>query len=142
VSTLDATLSGEAVGDTAGGPRSGRRRRASRNWSGWLFALPALLMYAVFVLRPMTATIQYSFYDWNGITPATPVGVDNYVRVLTDPALLSSVWHAFFLIILPILGLIETPKRLPNSITEAVLEKNGGKAAQPVGAQAAAETQS
>jgi ubiquinol-cytochrome c reductase cytochrome b subunit len=33
-------------------------------------------------------------------------------------------YFAFFLIILPVLGLIETPKRLPNSITEAVLEKN------------------
>jgi ubiquinol-cytochrome c reductase cytochrome b subunit len=39
---------------------------------------------------------------------------------------------AFFLVILPVLGLIETPKRLPNSITEAVLAKkagNGGAAA-------------
>jgi ubiquinol-cytochrome c reductase cytochrome b subunit len=33
-------------------------------------------------------------------------------------------YFAFFLIVLPLLGLIETPKRLPNSITEAVLEKN------------------
>ena len=33
-------------------------------------------------------------------------------------------YFAFFLIILPVLGLVETPKRLPNSITEAVLEKN------------------
>ena len=33
-------------------------------------------------------------------------------------------YFAFFLVILPVLGLIETPKRLPNSITEAVLEKN------------------
>ena len=33
-------------------------------------------------------------------------------------------YFAFFLIVLPVLGLIETPKRLPNSITEAVLEKN------------------
>jgi ubiquinol-cytochrome c reductase cytochrome b subunit len=33
-------------------------------------------------------------------------------------------YFAFFLVVLPVLGLIETPKRLPNSITEAVLEKN------------------
>ena len=38
-------------------------------------------------------------------------------------------YYAFFLIVMPVLGLIETPKRLPNSITEAVLEKNKGKAA-------------
>jgi ubiquinol-cytochrome c reductase cytochrome b subunit len=33
-------------------------------------------------------------------------------------------YFGFFLVIMPVLGLIETPKRIPNSITEAVLEKN------------------
>ena len=56
-------------------------------------------MYAVFVLRPLAASIQYSFYDWDGITVATFVGLENYVQVFTDPQLLSSIWHAFFLII-------------------------------------------
>ena len=37
-------------------------------------------------------------------------------------------YFAFFIVIMPVLGLIETPKRLPNSITEAVLEKGAGKA--------------
>jgi ubiquinol-cytochrome c reductase cytochrome b subunit len=37
-------------------------------------------------------------------------------------------YFAFFIVIMPVLGLIETPRRLPNSITEAVLEKKkGGK---------------
>ncbi|WP_311032249.1 cytochrome b [Mesorhizobium koreense] len=55
-------------------------------------------------------------------------------------ALLGAVWYyVHFLIILPVLGLIETPKRMPNSITEAVLEKNGGSA-HPAGAAAAPQT--
>jgi ubiquinol-cytochrome c reductase cytochrome b subunit len=33
-------------------------------------------------------------------------------------------YFAFFIVIMPLLGLIETPGRLPNSITEAVLEKS------------------
>ncbi|MGO4833664.1 cytochrome bc complex cytochrome b subunit, partial [Rhizobiaceae sp. 2RAB30] len=32
-------------------------------------------------------------------------------------------YFAFFMVVMPLLGLIETPLRLPNSITEAVLEK-------------------
>jgi raffinose/stachyose/melibiose transport system permease protein len=107
VSTLDSPLAGEVVAD-AGGRRKTRGRPSRRNWSGWLFALPALVMYAVFVLRPTLATVQYSFYDWDGITAATPVGIDNYVRVLTEPELYSAIWHAFFLIIfftmLPVTG--------------------------------------
>ena len=33
-------------------------------------------------------------------------------------------YFAFFVVIMPALGLIETPRKLPNSITEAVLDKN------------------
>ena len=34
------------------------------------------------------------------------------------------IYFSFFLVVLPLLGLFETPRRMPNSITEAVLEKN------------------
>jgi ubiquinol-cytochrome c reductase cytochrome b subunit len=44
-------------------------------------------------------------------------------------------YFGFFLVIMPLLGLIETPKRIPNSITEAVLEKQNAKA-QPKTAHA------
>ena len=49
-------------------------------------------------------------------------------------------YFVFFLVIMPLLGLIETPRRPPNSITEAVLAKNKGSAvALPVGAAASPE---
>lgn len=83
--------------------RTSRKRRrkftSKRHWAGWLFALPALIMYLTFVIRPVFTSVQYSFYDWNGIGTATWVGMDNYIHVLSDPALLSTLWHAFFLII-------------------------------------------
>lgn len=97
------TRPGPAEADPVG--RAGRNGPAPRtrgrkkNWKGWLFAAPAALMYALFVLRPLAASIQYSFYDWDGITVATFVGLDNYVRVFTDPQLLSSIGNAFFLIL-------------------------------------------
>jgi ubiquinol-cytochrome c reductase cytochrome b subunit len=39
-------------------------------------------------------------------------------------------YFGFFLVIMPLLGLFETPRRIPNSITEAVLEKKNGKSAE------------
>jgi len=75
-------------------PPAGRRR-----WSGWLFALPAAVMYAVFVLRPVLTSVQYSLYDWDGVGPSTWVGIGNYRRVLTEPELLATLWHAFYFII-------------------------------------------
>ncbi|MCC7254175.1 cytochrome b N-terminal domain-containing protein, partial [Hyphomicrobium sp.] len=47
-------------------------------------------------------------------------------------------YFAHFLLVMPILGLIETPKPLPRSISESVLPSGGGTA--PQGAAAAPET--
>jgi len=65
---------------------------------GWLFVLPALLMYAVFVLYPFLLSIQYSFYRWNGIGPMTWVGLHNYETVLEVPNLLETISNAFRLV--------------------------------------------
>lgn len=77
---------------------SARGRRPRRNWAGWLFALPALAFYGVFNFRAVLQSVQYSFYDWNGIGPSTFVGLDNYVAIVTDPELLEPLVHALILI--------------------------------------------
>ncbi|MFI7065678.1 carbohydrate ABC transporter permease [Kribbella sp. NPDC050124] len=86
-------------------------RRRRRRWSALLWVAPAFGMYAVFVLFPMAQSVQYSFYDWDGIGPATPAGLDNWKAIFTRPELLQSLVHAFILVffytVLPVgLGLI------------------------------------
>ena len=66
---------------------------------GWLFVLPALLMYAAFVLVPLLLSIQYSFFRWDGIGPMTWVGLKNYQTVLEDPDLLGTIFNAFRLVV-------------------------------------------
>jgi raffinose/stachyose/melibiose transport system permease protein len=66
---------------------------------GWLFVLPALLMYAFFVLQPLVLTVQYSLYRWDGVGPATWVGLSNYATVLDDPDLLGTISNSFRLIV-------------------------------------------
>ena len=73
------------------------------------------------------------FLGWLGAKPAE--------GIYTFLAQLSSLYYfGFFIVILPLLGLIETPRRVPNSITEAVLEKSskraGASATQVAGAAA------
>lgn len=66
---------------------------------GWLFVLPALLMYAAFVLVPLLLTIAYSFYHWDGVGPATWVGLKNYLTVFQVPDLLGTIFNAFWLVL-------------------------------------------
>ncbi len=49
------------------------------------------------------------------------------------------LYFAHFLLILPIVGLIETPKKLPRSIAESVLSKVGGSTGVTAGATASPE---
>ena len=66
---------------------------------GWLFVMPALATYAIFVLLPLARTIQYSLYRWDGIGPSQWVGLRNYATVLTDPDLVGVILNAFKLIL-------------------------------------------
>jgi raffinose/stachyose/melibiose transport system permease protein len=66
---------------------------------GWLFVVPALLMYAAFVLLPVLLSIQYSFFRWDGIGPMTWVGLRNYTTVLEDPDLLGTIFNSLRLVV-------------------------------------------
>jgi raffinose/stachyose/melibiose transport system permease protein len=66
---------------------------------GWLFVLPALIMYALFVLQPLVLTIHYSFYKWNGVGPKTWVGLKNYVTIFQVPDLIGTISNAFWLVV-------------------------------------------
>ena len=76
-----------------------RRRVRRETLIGWLFIVPALLMYALFVLIPLLLSVQYSFFRWNGIGPMTWVGLKNYATVLGVPDLLETIFNAFRLVV-------------------------------------------
>jgi raffinose/stachyose/melibiose transport system permease protein len=84
--------------------RQARRYRLRRRLIPWLFVVPILAINLVVVLGPAVASIYYSFTDWRGIGTANFVGLDNYIRLLNDPAYQRAfvnnvVWMIFFLII-------------------------------------------
>lgn len=70
-----------------------RRPGARRAAVALLFLLPGLLLYGTFLLGPMLYSLRISLYDWNVFSPETSqwVGIDNYVRALTDPVFLRAV---------------------------------------------------
>ncbi|MEP7293807.1 MAG: sugar ABC transporter permease [Chloroflexota bacterium] len=87
--------------------RQTQRTALGSGRQAYLFILPGLLIYAIFVLVPIFSTVRYSFYDWTGFSPPSYIGMENYSELLHDP----DVWraisnNAFFIIfytIIPIL---------------------------------------
>jgi raffinose/stachyose/melibiose transport system permease protein len=59
-----------------------------------LFLLPAVVIFGVFVLWPITKSARYSFYDWNGVGPLNDyVGTDNYNTLIHDPIFWKALQH-------------------------------------------------
>ncbi|MFE0332551.1 carbohydrate ABC transporter permease, partial [Streptomyces sp. NPDC058960] len=61
--------------------------------------LPALVFYGAFNFRPVLMSIQYSFYDWDGVGASTWVGLKNYTEVFTDSEQFNTLLHTFYLIL-------------------------------------------
>ncbi|WP_405622798.1 carbohydrate ABC transporter permease [Streptomyces sp. NBC_00076] len=79
-----------------------RRRTAGRRdrvqWKGYLYALPALTVLAVFLLVPLGQLVRISLYHWDGLSASTWAGLANYTEIARDPQLRASFGHSFVLI--------------------------------------------
>jgi ABC-type sugar transport system permease subunit len=51
--------------------------------TGWLYLSPNLLGFLAFFAGPLIFSMVISFYDWDGVTDAIFVGLDNYINTLS-----------------------------------------------------------
>jgi len=66
----------------------------NKNKAGFLFILPALIMYAIFFISPFITSIYYSLTNWNGVDPVKQfVGLKNYINLFKDSLLGLSLSH-------------------------------------------------
>lgn len=58
-----------------------------------LFILPALLLYAAFVLVPILQVVGYSFFSWDNGIAQDFVGLSNYARLGSDQIFWAALLH-------------------------------------------------
>lgn len=81
-------------------------------WVPYALILPGFAVYAAFLLYPLARAVQYSLYEWDGLSStSTFVGLANYLDLVRDDQLRASFLNAFVLIfffaVLPVLlGLV------------------------------------
>jgi len=59
-------------------------RFVKQNYIGYLFLLPFLVLFAVFVVAPVFVAIFISFTNYNMLQPASFVGINNYRLLFLD----------------------------------------------------------
>ena len=74
-------------------PRRGWYKRNEIALTPWLFLLPAILFFAVYVIIPIFQSFTISLYDWDGLGEAEYVGMQNYAELLNDRAFEVSLWN-------------------------------------------------
>lgn len=72
-----------------------------------IYALPALLIYALFVFLPIIAAVVVSFTSWNGISWPEFVGLGNYLNLFADDRFYTSLKNnAAFIVFYAVLPLL------------------------------------
>ena len=87
-------------------PRRGWLARNQRALAPWLFLLPGIAFFAVYVVVPVFQSLSLSLYEWDGLGAREWVGVGNYRELMDDPAFYTSltnnvIWLALYLLAIP-----------------------------------------
>ncbi|SKA75680.1 multiple sugar transport system permease protein [Thiothrix eikelboomii] len=72
----------------------------------WLFLLPGLVMFLLYVILPIFQSILISFYEWDGLTVAKYIGLANYHELWQDDAFYTSlknnlIWLILYMLAIP-----------------------------------------
>ncbi len=73
---------------------------AEDNVAGWVFLLPAMIIFVLFIFGPILYIFWLSFHQWSLIEPQKPfVGLDNYTTLFSgnadfNIALRNTIWFA------------------------------------------------
>jgi ABC-type sugar transport system permease subunit len=57
---------------------------------GYVFILPTLLFFSLFLIYPMLSAFRLSFFEWNLLSPKQFVGLKNFVRMASDARVINS----------------------------------------------------
>lgn len=91
-----------AVTTSAASTREGPRRSGPPGEPrrvAYLYLLPAFVFFAGFMAWPLLHGLWLTFYEWDGLTVGTWVGLDNYKNVVTDPELREPFLHSLILLV-------------------------------------------
>jgi len=74
---------------------------------GWiyLFLMPTIVLYGIYTIYPLFATLWYSLLDWTGFSlKGKFIGFDNYFELFHDPLFFNSLKNTFLFLLYAVPG--------------------------------------
>lgn len=96
-----------------------RKEQLRQSTIGFLFVLPAVVGFLIFIYRPLIDTFILSFQKWNMISPTREfVGLQNYQEVFSSEAFYQSLQNTGFYALWLIILIIALPLVLSYGLTK------------------------
>ncbi|MCD6386615.1 sugar ABC transporter permease [Candidatus Sumerlaeota bacterium] len=79
-------------------------RKLLYSLSGYLFVLPYLTLFGIFLVLPLFYGLGLSFFRWElaSLVPPKFVGLHNYSEALTSPYFLKALWATFRFVVMAV----------------------------------------
>ena len=102
--SMMSSLSGtNTIAPRSSVPRRRRRFNTEKAVTVAIFLIPGLILYTGLVVVPVFQAIRYSFFKWNGLGALDQfVGLENYIRALSDPMFQGAILHNLVILVLSI----------------------------------------
>ncbi len=57
---------------------------------GYVFILPTLIFFSIFLIYPMLSAFRLSFFEWNLLKPKVFIAFENFLKMVQDPRVFNS----------------------------------------------------
>ncbi|MEM7197136.1 MAG: sugar ABC transporter permease [Pseudomonadota bacterium] len=83
-----------------------KSRFNQRNIAPFLFLLPGIVLFLIYVIQPIFQSITISLYAWDGLGVRQFIGMDNYIELFDDEAFYTAlknnvIWLVLYLLAIP-----------------------------------------
>lgn len=86
---------------------SGMKWKTKRRWFMFVFTVPTLLFFCLFMIYPILHGLYYSFTDWSGGSETKNfIGLDNFKELFQDPIISTAIFNDYFLVFWKVAGIV------------------------------------
>jgi len=72
------------------------KTRAAEARAGYIFAMPWIIGFSIFLAYPIFASIYFSFTEYSVLKPAVWTGGENYSTLVSDEVFWKTLWNTLF----------------------------------------------